>query len=190
MLKKLPYTISLLSEDYLNILTDFRCGNDEIDRYIREDALNDMNSGKGVTYLVLNDKKDKLIAYYTLAATSIIYSETKDIKEKNSIDELKIRGFPAIEIKMFAVSKVYQDYVYHSEEFGDKILSDMILGSLIGDIYNYSLNILGIQMIVLYSTKEGFKFYKRNGFETLEKYIPLYSEYTEDCIPMYLRLFD
>lgn len=190
MSNQLPFTISLLSENFSSLLSDFRCGNKEIDRYIKEDALNDMRLGKGVTYLVLNEKKDMLIAYYTLASTSIIYSDTKDIAEKNSIDEVKLRGIPAIEIKMFAVSKAYQGYVYYDEVFSGKVLSDMILGSLIGDIYNYSINILGIQMIVLHSTTEGYGFYKRHGFEELKNYIPLYSEYTENCIPMYLRLFD
>ncbi|HPD00572.1 MAG TPA: hypothetical protein PLA01_04390 [Acetivibrio sp.] len=190
MSNQLPFTISLLSSEYLSLLSNFRCGNEEIDRYIKEDALNDKESGKGVTYLVLNNEKNKLIAYYTLAATSVIYSETKDITAKRNIEEVKIRGFPAIEIKMFAVSKSYQNYTYYSKEFGPKILSDMILGAVIGDIYNYATERLGIRMIILYSTEEGFKFYKRNNFEELESYIPLYSEYTKDCIPMYLRLFD
>lgn len=91
---------------------------------------------------------------------------------------------------MFAVNKSYQDCTYHSEEFGDRLYSDIILGMVIGDIYSYSTGVLGAQIILLYSTNEAVKFYIRNGFSDLGKYTALYSEYTEDCTPMYLRLFE
>lgn len=185
MCSKLPFTISLLNENYLYLLDNFKCGNDEIDRYIKEDAYNNQFIGEGVTFLVLNENEDKLIAYYTLTSTSLIYSTITDNKDY----EPRISGIPAIEIKIFAVNKAYQNIIHHSDKFGDKVLSDIILGSLIADVYKYSCEILGIQIIMLYSTDEGINFYTRNSFEKLDDYIPLYDKYTEDCTPMYLRLF-
>lgn len=184
---KLPFKIALASDKYLHLIEQFSCGHDEIDRYIKEDALLDQYNGRGVTYLILNELEDKLIAYYTLMSTSLIYAIDNSCNTK--IDKLRISGFPAIEIKMFAVSKTYQKCVYLSDDLGNTLYSDLILGSLIGDIYTFSSEVIGIQMIILYSTDEALKLYRRNHFEDLGQYIPLYSEYTKDCTPMYLRLF-
>lgn len=186
-MNNLPYKISLLGENHLGLIEKFSCGHCEIDRYIKEDAFKDQFSGKGVTYLALTEAEDELIAYYTLAATTLIYAVSED---EGKLKKPKISGFPAIEIKMFAVSKSYQDYPYYSEEFKGTYYSDIILGGVIGDIYKYSLTVLGIQMIVLNSTVDAVKFYRRNSFQDLGEYITLYSDYTRDCTPMYLRLFE
>jgi hypothetical protein len=188
MASNFPFKISLLSEQYLNLIEKFSSGHNEIDRYVKEDALTDQFSGKGVTYLVLTEVEDRLVAYYTLAATTLIYSINREYN--NESKQIKIGGFPAIEIKMFAVCKAYQDYVYYSEDFKGEIFSDIILGGVIGDIYRYSCEILGIQMIVLHSTDNAVKFYQRNNFKDLGEYMSLYSDYTKDCTPMYLRLFE
>jgi len=107
----------------------------------------------------------------------------------NNIDEVIISGIPSIEIKMFAVSLSFQD-VPCLDEFGEEIyVSDHILRSVINRIYEMSINILGAEMITLYSVPDANNFYEKNSFRPLGDYRSLDDEYTEDCTPMYLRLF-
>lgn len=176
-----------LSGQTVHLLDNFDCGHDEINRYVKEDALNNMTNGNGVTYLVIDSGENKLIAYYTLAATSILNYQ-KDVSGKDDINEVKIYGYSAIEIKMFAVSKVYQDFWTND----GIVLSDIILGELIGDIYTMSYSLLGIKVIFLNAINEDnvINFYERNTFEKLSEYMPLYNEYNEGCVPMYLPLYE
>lgn len=77
MVGSLPFKISLLSEKYLSLIEKFSCKHYEIDRYVKEDALNAQNSGKGVTYLVMSETEDTIIAYYTISATTLMISKMK-----------------------------------------------------------------------------------------------------------------
>jgi len=179
----------LLSENSSHWLSNFRCGHPEMERYIMESALEDNNTGKGVTYLVIDLKENKLVAYYTLATTVLLYFEEQNILNKDNLDEIRVRGIPSIEIKMFAVSTTYQNYICNDSEGKSIVLSDFILGSLIGDLYNVALRTVGFEAILLHSTPEAVPFYERNSFIHLDKYHSLYDEYVEGCKPMYLELF-
>jgi len=179
-----------LSNETVHLLDDFKCGAGEIDRYVKEDALNDCMSGKGVTYLVIDNSSERLVAYYTLSATSLIYVEDYDITDKSNFNDIKIRGIPSIEIKMFAVNNSYQDILLHHEEHGEKLISDVILGSVIGGIYDIAIKILGAEMIVLNSVPDAVDFYIRNNFLPIdEQYRTFDDDYTNDCMPMYMILF-
>ena len=177
------YDVILLNNESVYLLTDFCCGDNEIDRYVKEDALSDSECGKGVTYLVINKSNGRLIAYYTLSSTSILYFDEVNINGN-------IRGIPSIEIKMFAVSTIYQDLLYHDDEFGDNLISSIVLGSVIGDIYNISMNILGVKMIVLHSVPDAIDFYSRNFFKPMGEYKSLQDDYSKGCTPMYMPLFE
>ncbi len=54
----------LLDQETVSLLNDFSCGHQEIDRYVKEDAVSDSRLGKGVTYLVLNTANNNLVGYY------------------------------------------------------------------------------------------------------------------------------
>lgn len=94
-----------------------------------------------------------------------------------------------MEIKKFAVSTNYQDTWIRNEGQGDQLISDVILWSIIGDIYEMAKNVLGIEMIMLYSVPKAIAFYERNLFSPLGEYKAFSSDYTEGCMPMYLKLF-
>lgn len=185
-----PFETKILDDKNLDLLENFTCGHDELDRYVKEDAFKDNSIGKGVTYLVVDKRNAKLVAYYTLSSTSLLFFDDKDISNKKSIDEVVIRGIPSIEIKMFAVRKSFQDVFYKDEENQQILVSDVILGAVIGDIYNIVTSTLGARMIVLNSVPDAVKFYERNCFLPLGEYISLYDEYSKDCVPMYMMLFD
>jgi hypothetical protein len=188
-MSEFPFEIDLLSKENVNLLDNFCCGNAEIDRYVKEDALTSKDSGKGVTYVVIKKSNNDLVGYYTLCSSTLVYFDDNDLTGKKSAVELVIRGIPAIEIKMFAVNRKFQDVAYKIGEV-EELISEIILGAVIGSIYDIAINILGARMIVLYSTPEATKFYNRNGFLPLEEYSSLFDEYIEDCTPMYMTLFN
>lgn len=178
-----------LSDENSHWLHNFKCGHSELERYVTESALEDNCVGKGVTYLVIDLKEKKLVAYYTLATTVLLYIEEHNILNKDNLDEIRVGGIPSIEIRMFAVSTTYQDYICSNAEGKSIVLSDFILGSLIGELYNVALGTVGFETILLHSTPEAVPFYERNSFVHLDKYRSLYDEYLEGCKPMYLELF-
>jgi len=158
----------LLNSESVYLLNDFHCGDDEIDRYVKEDALEDSECGNGVTYLVVNKRNNCLIAYYTLASTSLLYFEEKQTSQTDTDDNVTVRGMSSVEIKMFAVNTTYQDLLYYDDVSEDNFLiSCIILGSIIAGIYTISMETLGVKMIVLHSVPDAYNFYLRNGFMPL-----------------------
>lgn len=179
--QNLPLENFKLTKENKDLVKNFSCGNINIDDFIKQDSVQTQNSGEGVTYLVIDKIRDRLVGYYTLATTSLLYSATK---VKN---DYRIEGDPAVEIKMFAVNEFYQGY---NPRWSDNIMADIMLGIVIAEAYKYALNHIGFKFIVLDSTDEAISFYQRNGFNEMDKYISLYSEFTEGCTPMYMRLFE
>lgn len=143
------YKTEILDINNKSSIDSFDCRKQEINRYLKEDALADMASGKGVTYLVVSETSNSIIAYYTLTSTSILYQKEIIIEDTK---KLTTTGFPTVQIKMFAVSKGYQKTLYIDEEYGETLISDKILGSVIGDIYQIALERLGATMIFLHSS--------------------------------------
>lgn len=182
------YYSVILSDINKHLLNNFCCGIDAIDQYVKDVAINDNKEGKGVTYLVVDSTRDVVVAYYTLSSTSLLCMVDND-SDNGHNDNITIEGISAVEIKLFAVNNSYQDTLCHDASLGNKLISDIILGSIIGDIYNITLNILGAEVIMLYSIPSAVDFYERNQFLPLDEYKAFHSDFTEDCVPMYLRLF-
>lgn len=182
-------TVNLTNDNY-NLVGTFNCGNSELDRFLQEDALKNNDNGSGVTYLVINKDFGSIIAYYTLGNSSLLYFDNNNISKIQKADELKIRGLSALELKMFAVSNKYQDTLYHNDDGSEHLVSDIILGAVIGTAYEYSMKITGFKVLFLNSVPEAIHFYNRNSFVEIDKYISLYTEYCEGCKPMFLPLFD
>lgn len=166
------FKFSRLSRDNQDYLNGFCCGSGEIDRYVQEDALSDCCNGNGVTYLVIDSNRKQLIAYYTLATTA-----------------LRSTGYSSAEIKMFAVGREYQDTYFEIDET-KRLVSDTVLRIVINDLIELSQNVIGFKYIVLHSVPNAVKFYKRNEFhEMKKKYMMFDTDYTEGCIPMYMKLY-
>lgn len=199
---QLPLIVSRLKTEYLGLLEDFHCGYPNIEIFLKEKAFDYQRSGKGVTYLVLNEQEDEILAYYTLASAALLSYENQDIKDIKNINDLKIEEISAIEIKMFAVKITHQDYAYDPEtntgrklrstqlRENEKLFSNLLLGKIIGDIYTLSLEQLGIEVITLHSVPEATDFYGREYFEKAEEYLSIQDEYIEGCTHMYMNLYD
>jgi len=86
----------LLKDADISLFENFKCKHEEIERYIKEDALNDNSAGKGVTSLIVDKKSGRLVAYYTLVSSALLYFKDEEVLNKTDIDDVKISGISSI----------------------------------------------------------------------------------------------
>lgn len=173
--KDIPIEVDLFSSKFTHLLDFFDCGNDTINNYLKKaEAI--CNEGQGVTRVVIDAGQNKIIGFYTLACSSLLYGFNDEI-----------RGLPAVEIRMFAVDRNYQDLPYTEDD--NIVVSDFILDNVIKDINDMSTETIGAAFIVLYAVPSSVEFYKRSGFKELKDFMkPMRDSFTEGCIPMYFKL--
>lgn len=133
-------TIDKFDNEYYK---DFDCGDEGLNNFLKLKSFKNSNpyDCKGTTTLVtLNGK---LIGYYTLKNTSLLF------KADN-----KLRGIPAIEITYLAIDKEYQRQGYGST----------IIQNIIYETFEYSDKFSEVNAIVVSSLKDKIGFYLDNKF--------------------------
>lgn len=169
-------------QDFSSILEKFSAGigYENFDSFIKEDAMVYRDAGDGVTYVVWNVFFDEnaceinreVTAFYTLAATAIPYEDRirldiEEAEETGQEFDTEICGISALEIKMFAVDKKYQDVFYKYE--GENLpVSAWIMRNIIDFANTLLQNVIGFKALFLHSLPEAENFYKENGFNPME----------------------
>lgn len=187
--------VKVLEQKHQGYLGGFDAGKKfkNFNDFLSEDAFEYCKDGNGVTYLVFNLLEEiELAAYYTLAVTSIPYidrirlDEEEAKKTRKEFDE-QICGIAALEIKMFAVSRKYQD-VFYSYDGEEKPISAWILQNIIDKCNTMIHQVAGFKAIFLHSVPTAEEFYKKNQFKNIEaNMMPLHC-IDNDLTPMYLPL--
>lgn len=141
------YTIELLNAGHNR--ADFQCGTEALDRYLREQASQDLRRYVA-TPLVLHDVNANLIAgYYTLAATSI---QVEDLPEALRARLPRYPIVPAILLGRLAVDERYQ-----GQGLGAFLLVDALRRSLMSEI-------AAIAVVVDAKDEQAQAFYEHHGF--------------------------
>ena len=65
--------------EYSDLVKDFRCGNEVIDKFLRDGSALDEN--QGITYILLSDESDFIIGYYNIEVGRVDQIETIGNKE-------------------------------------------------------------------------------------------------------------
>lgn len=172
--QQIPVRIEVLSPKNQRLTRDFFCGNPAIDDYFRLEAADDATA---VTYLVIDENDEKLLAALTISCSAIFLSKKHQFSTLMS----------AIEVVYFAVDVEYQGLRYRPGD--QRSLSHYLFSYLIEMMRDISREHVGAAKIVLYSVPEAWHFYKRLGF------IPftggMYGDrgtFVRDCVPMYFDL--
>ena len=141
---KNEYTIDKLDEK--SNLDDFSCGLDDMDEFLKHDALNQQNEKLSVTYLVKYN--DEIIGFFSLLSDKI---ELKDIEDEY---DLPYSVCPAMKIGRFAVNNKYRSLG----------LGNLLLDNICYQIKKIS-EIHGIRFITVdaYCNVRGF--YYKNEFK-------------------------
>lgn len=183
--KDIYYNIYNLEKEDLKYVRKFKCGNKQIDKFFRDDALNDTRTVTKVVWRRnenddIDTKLDKdnsdIIAMYSLSCSGMFH----DINDKKYL-------IPAIEIRYFAMNEKYQNLSY-SDDTEEGVFSDYILLKIIAQIREITEAELGADKIILFSVPDATRFYERNLFERIEyKNIDLL-RYLKGSVPMVFNL--
>lgn len=138
-------------------LSSFNCGSQDLNDFLKNDALKQQKENLNVTQLVVCD--NEIIGFVSLLADNL---KLKNIDEKTK--EL-IQGHlphtqevPGVKIGRFAINKKYS-----RNGIGTNVIGQIIL-----EIKEISKNV-GIRFIIVDAYAIAYKFYEKNNFINLEK---------------------
>ena len=140
-------------------LSEFTCDSDDLNDFIKNDALNQQENNLSATKLICCD--DEIIGFFSLLADSIELKRIRDEKTKESIKNHlpKVKKVPAVKIGRFAIDKKYSN-----QGIGSHIISHIIL-----NILDLSED-LALRFILIEAYAKSYKFYvKNNDFKNLKK---------------------
>jgi GNAT superfamily N-acetyltransferase len=149
-------------------VSSFDCGDEDLNEFIRDDALKQLNAKINVTYLCRY--KRQVVAFFTLSADSIkIYiDDLQGFKDK----DIPYKEFPAVKIGRLAVCNPYQS----------KGVGTNLILLIIGRAFELSDH-LGIRYISVDAYKDSVSFYKRKYFTEF-----IHDDETR-TVQMYLDIF-
>lgn len=181
-------TIDILRPEYKKYLVDFESGKDypekQLGDYVKKDAFDEMESGDGVSYVVLrsiDDKTQEMVAYFTLVASAIPIMYR--IEDEEDVPYEAMCGIPAVRVHMFAINDKYQDVFYLN-----KPIAAWVFEAMINIIDEKSKNDMGIKAIYLHALPNAKQFYKRNKMIDAEEYMIPFAGMDDDLDVMYVAI--
>ena len=140
-------------------LSGFVCDSDDLNDFIKNDALNQQKDNLSATKLICCD--DEIIGFFSLLADSIELKSIRDekVRESIKIHLPKAKKVPAVKIGRFAIDKKYS-----RQGIGSHIIGHIIL-----NILDLSED-LALRFILIEAYAKSYRFYvKNNDFENLKK---------------------
>lgn len=178
--------IVIYDGSYKKIISQFNTGKSYPEKglgdYIKGEAVDDLLSGDGVSYLVLamdeDDKVTDLIAYFTLVSSALPYIYRT---EDDDGDYEEMCGIPAIRISAFGVSDIYQDVFYKGQP-----IAAHVFRTIISIVDRMSSGVSGIKAIYLHTLPSAKAFYLKNKMLEMEEYMKPFAGQDEDLDLMYV----
>lgn len=141
------YIIKKLSPD--DDLTNFCCGLNDMDNFLKNDALIQQQNKLNVTYLVICN--DEIVGFFSLLADNI------EIKKVNEDYNIEYETCPAVKIGRLAIDKKYRNMGFGT----------LILDNICGNIKSMSEK-LGIIFITVDAYCNVRQFYYNNKFNHIK----------------------
>lgn len=153
------------------LLKRFRCQETNLATFLKQWAVPFHNAGAGNSTLFINKEKDDIIGYFTLKCSCVRVHDTEMDPDP--------RFIPAIEISRFALDDRYQK----------KGLGKAIFGFALKTIEKIREQYIGAQVVILFALPNVTEFYRKFGFEELDKTMSTYEcNDNVECICMYSML--
>ena len=157
-------------------LSNFTCGDDDLDDFIRNDAVFYAEERLASNYIMTSD--EGLLAYFSLANDRISFHDFNTLTEfnrfrrKKFVNSKRIKGYPAVKVCRLAVD-------VRSKGLGvGTFLLDFI------KMFLYRKTKSACRFITVDANPDAVPFYQKNGFQQLSK-----DSYTcKRTIPMYFDL--
>ena len=141
-------------------LTEFNCDSDDLNDFIKNDALNQQEDNLSLTKLICCD--GEIIGFFSLLADVINLKSIRDEKTKESIKNHlpKAKRIPTIKIGRFAINKKYSN-----NGIGSHIMRNIIF-----NIKTIAEKDIGIRFVTVEGYAKAYKFYaKYNNFLNIKK---------------------
>lgn len=129
-------------------LTAFDCGEETLNKWLKNKALANQASGASKTYVICDGKK--VVGYYCLAASAVALENTTARVRRNMPDP----------VPMMIVGRLAIDQSRQGKGLGRALLKDAILRTL------QAAEIIGVRGIFVHAlSQEAKKFYEQHGFQ-------------------------
>ena len=141
-------------------LTDFDCGDKQLNNFLFEDAKPSLELRVANTFILEDD--GRIAAYFCIlndkvSKDEVIGSRWKKIRS-NFPQSKQFRSYPTIKIGRFAVSKEYR-----GQHVGHRLLN------IVKDLLHHSASNSAFRFITVDAYLSAVPFYERNGFLHLTK---------------------
>lgn len=155
------YYFETLTEEH--DLSDFDCGDEDLNNFLKDDALAQQNEKLNVTKLVMCD--GKIIGYTSLLTDTLKLKNIKDEKLR-----LKIKGKLGVTSKNREISAVKIGRFAIDKRYSGKGIGSHILDNILANLKKISENDVVFRFIIVEGYAKAFNFYVvKNGFISLEK---------------------
>ena len=157
---KKNYRFETLTDEH--DLSNFKCASDDLNDFLKDDALTQQKNKLNLTKLVMCD--DTIVGYVSLLTDTIPLKDIRDEDTKRDIkDQLYItskkRKLPAIKIGRFAID----------EKYAHKGLGSEILMSILFNVKNIAENNVGLRFVTVEGYASAYSFYTDHNFINLKK---------------------
>lgn len=130
----------------------FDCGNEVLNRYLKQQLSQDIKKRLAVAYVLL--EMDKVIGFYTLSASAI------NINDLNQQLAKKLPKYPLVPVSL--LGRLAIDKNYQKQGLGDVLLMDALYRCSIS-----AKQVASLAVVVDAIDEKAEAFYQRYGFETL-----------------------
>jgi GNAT superfamily N-acetyltransferase len=144
-----------LSEAHSAARAGFTCGVEELDRYIRSQASQDVRRGLAVTWVLFDYAAGRIAGYYTLSAATV---ELSQIPEEIAKRVCRYPTVPAI-----LIGRLATDTAYRGKGLGASLLVDALRRS--SSISRTEVGAAAVVVDAIDSRAEAF--YEHFGFQAL-----------------------
>jgi len=150
------YSFEKLSDEY--DLSKFDCNSDDLNDFIKNDALKQQEENLSTTQLVLCD--NEIIGFFSLLADTIKMNYIQDTITIETIKEQKpqVKHLPGVKIGRFAISNKYSN-----KGIGTHIMKQAII-----NILSLSKQV-GLRFIIVDAYANAYNFYIKTNFTNLKK---------------------
>lgn len=142
-----PFRIEALAPEHDRV--GFACGSDPLDKYLREQASQDIRRRVSACYAAIDIQTDAVAAYYTLAAGSVPLTELSEAIAK------KLPRYPLVPVAR--IGRLAVSVAYQKRQLGAALLWDAGLRAMQSGMGVFAL-------VVDAKDETAAAFYKRHGF--------------------------
>jgi ribosomal protein S18 acetylase RimI-like enzyme len=145
-MSKVPFVITLLNTEHDR--TSFQSGSEQLDRYLREQATQDIRRRIAACFVALK-KKNRIAGYYTLASASVPLTSLPPERRK------KLPRYPAV--PTVRMGRLAVDQSFQGIGLGAALLANAINRAVRSGIASYALTVDA-------KNDNAAAFYRHHGF--------------------------